>query len=40
LNAVARPFRVIKTFGRNDVLVNYSPPAAWGDPAFAIAIVK
>jgi 4-amino-4-deoxy-L-arabinose transferase-like glycosyltransferase len=40
LNAVARPFRVIKTFGTNDVLVNYSPPAAWGNPAFAIAILK
>jgi hypothetical protein len=40
LNALARQWRVITTFGRNDVLVNYSASTAWGDPAFAIAILR
>jgi hypothetical protein len=40
LSTVARQWRVIKTFGHNDVLVNYLYPTAWGDPAFAIAVLK
>jgi hypothetical protein len=40
LNALARQWRVIKTFGTNDVLVNYLFATAWGDPAFAVAVVK
>ena len=40
LNTVAKQWRVIKTFGHNDVLVNYLYPTAWGDPAFAIAVLK
>ena len=40
LNAASQGRRVIKSFGSNDVLVNYSCTTAWGDPAFAIAIVK
>ena len=40
LNAASQGRRVIKSFGSNDVLVNYSSTTAWGDPAFAIAIVK
>jgi hypothetical protein len=40
LNAVASRWKVIKTFGSNDVLVNYWSATAWGDPAFAVAIVK
>ncbi len=40
LNASARQWRVMKTFGTNDVLVNYTSSTAWGDPAFAIAILR
>jgi hypothetical protein len=40
LNALARQWRVLQTFGTNDVLVNYSSSTAWGDPAFAIAILR
>jgi hypothetical protein len=40
LNALARQWRVIQSFGSNDVLVNYSSSTAWGDPAFSIAILK
>jgi hypothetical protein len=40
LNELARRWRVIQTFGSNDVLVNYSFATAWGDPAFSIAILK
>ncbi len=40
LNAAAQGRRVIKSFGTNDVLVNYSSTTAYGDPAFAIAVVK
>ncbi|MGH9309676.1 MAG: hypothetical protein ACRD1U_09905 [Vicinamibacterales bacterium] len=40
LNALTRQWRVIKTFGTNDVLVNYLFATAWGDPAFAVAVVK
>jgi hypothetical protein len=29
----------VKAFGSNSVLVNYPPPTAWGDPAFAAAVV-
>lgn len=40
LNALTSRWKVVKTFGSNDVLVNYWSATAWGDPAFAIAIVK
>jgi hypothetical protein len=40
LNAVARRWRVVEAFGTNDVLVNYSFSTAWGDPAFAIAVLR
>jgi hypothetical protein len=40
LNALTTKWRVIKTFGTGDVLVNYVFPTAWGDPAFAVAVVK
>jgi hypothetical protein len=40
LNGIARRWRAMKTFGTNDVLVNYSYPNPWGDPAFGIAVVK
>jgi hypothetical protein len=40
LNELARQWRVIRTFGENDVLVNYLFATAWGDPAFAVAVVK
>jgi hypothetical protein len=40
LNALAQQWRVIQTFGTNDVLVNYLFATAWGDPAFAVAVVK
>jgi hypothetical protein len=37
LNHLSAPWRVEATFGTNPVLVNYSQPNPWGDPAFAIA---
>jgi hypothetical protein len=40
LNALAGQWRVIRAFGTKDVLVNYSSPTPWGDPAFAIAILR
>ncbi len=40
LNALTKQWRVLETFGRNDVLVNYLHPTAWGDPAFSIAVLK
>jgi hypothetical protein len=40
LNELSRRWRVIKTFGTHDVLVNYTHSTPWGDPAFAIAAVK
>jgi len=40
LNGLARRWRVIKRFGSKDVLVNYLYPAAWGDPAFSIAVLR
>jgi hypothetical protein len=40
LNALGREWRVLSTFGTTDVLVNYSFATAWGDPAFAIAVLK
>jgi hypothetical protein len=40
LNSLAKGWRVLQTFGTNDVLVNYTSPTPWGDPAFAIAILK
>ncbi len=40
LNALTKQWRVLETFGHNDVLVNYLHPAAWGDPAFSIAVLK
>jgi hypothetical protein len=40
LNALSQQWRVMKTFGANDVLVNYSYSNPWGDPAFAVAILK
>jgi len=39
LNEASRPWRVLKTFGREPVLVNYTPPTVNGDPAFAIALL-
>jgi hypothetical protein len=40
LNAIGRRWHAMKTFGTNDVLVNYSYPNPWGDPAFGIAVLK
>ena len=40
LNALAGRWRAIRTFGSNPVLVNYTFPAPWGDPAFAAANLK
>ena len=40
LNALSGQWRLMKTFGTNDVLVNYTYATAWGDPAFGIAKVK
>jgi hypothetical protein len=40
LNAVTEGWRVVRSFGSNDVLVNYTSPTAWGDPAFAVAILR
>jgi hypothetical protein len=40
LNGVTRGRRAMKTFGTNDVLVNYSHQNPWGDPAFAVAVLK
>jgi hypothetical protein len=39
LNVAAKNLRVMKTFGSNPVLVNYSAPVPWGDPAFSIAAI-
>jgi hypothetical protein len=39
LNEASRQWPVEKTFGTNPVLVNYSYPNPWGDPAFGIAIL-
>jgi hypothetical protein len=40
LNGLSGGWRVLQTFGTNDVLVNYSSTTAWGDPAFSIAILR
>lgn len=39
LNRVSSHLQVVKTFGTNPVLVNYSEPAPWGNPAFSIAVL-
>jgi hypothetical protein len=39
LNRASSHLRVVKSFGSNPVLVNYSEPAPWGDPAFSIAVL-
>ena len=39
LNEVSSHLQVVRTFGSNPVLVNYPPPTAWGDPAFAVAVL-
>ena len=39
LNDLTRHWRVVKTFGTNPVLVNYSQPVPSGDPAFAVAVL-
>lgn len=40
LNALAARWRVMAAFGTNDVLVNYSYPNPWGDPAFVAAVLR
>jgi len=40
LNDLARQWRVIESFGTNAVLVNYANPVPFGDPAFAVAVLK
>jgi hypothetical protein len=40
LNHLSRQWRVLESFGSNDVLVNYGFATAWGDPAFSIAVLK
>ena len=40
LNSLSQRWRVLKTFGTNDVRVNYRPATPRGDPAFSIAILK
>lgn len=40
LNDLSRSWRVLRSFGTNDVLVNYSYPNPWGDPAFSVAVLQ
>lgn len=40
LNDITRRWRVVRTFGTNDVLVNRSHTNPSGDPAFAVAVLK
>ena len=40
LNRLAARWRPIRSFGSHPVLVNYSFPAPWGDPAFAGAKLR
>jgi hypothetical protein len=40
LNQLGSQWRVLQTFGTNDVLINYSSFTPWGDPAFAIAVLR
>lgn len=40
LNDIGRRWRVMRQFGSTDVLVNYSYSTPWGDPAFAVAVLK
>ena len=40
LNDLSRRWQVLEQFGTNPVLVNYSSPTPWGDPAFAIATLR
>jgi hypothetical protein len=40
LNALAGQWRVMQSFGNNELLTNYLFSTAWGDPAFAIAVLK
>jgi hypothetical protein len=40
LNTLARQWRVLQTFGNNELLTNYLFSTAWGDPAFAIAVLE
>ncbi len=40
LNWLAQQWPVLARFGTNEVLVNYTLPTAWGDPAFAIATLE
>jgi 4-amino-4-deoxy-L-arabinose transferase-like glycosyltransferase len=40
LNKLGAQWPVLATFGQNDVLVNYTFPTAWGDPAFAVATLR
>ncbi len=39
-NAISKDWRVLASFGANPVLVNYTPPTAWGNPAFSIATLE
>jgi hypothetical protein len=39
-NDLSRQWRVMKTFGTNDVIVNISNPVRPGDPAFSVAALK
>jgi hypothetical protein len=40
LNRMAGRWRALREFGSNDVLVNYSYSTPWGDPAFAVCMLK
>ena len=40
LNTLSQGWQAIESFGTNDVLVNYSYPNPWGDPAFGVAVLK
>ena len=40
LNEASRSRQALERFGTNDVLVNYSYSTPWGDPAFAIAVLR
>ena len=40
LNEISRRWHALQSFGTNPVLVNYSYPNPWGDPAFAVAVLK
>jgi hypothetical protein len=39
LNALTKDWRVLATFGENDVLINAAYPNPSGNPAFSVAVI-